>query len=89
MGWLWHTGAMTPETSSSNVDVEHARLTVSVNSETARQLREQARRQGITYAESIRRAVEVWAFFVGEQEAGNVIRIYDPKKKVTREYRML
>lgn len=62
-----------------------ARLNVNINARTAEELRRVARRDGITYTEAVRRAVELLAFVVDERDAGHAIQVYDPGKDKTRE----
>jgi len=64
---------------------EGARLNVNINARTADELRRIARRNGITYTEAVRRAVEVLAFLVDERDAGHALQIYEPERNVTRE----
>lgn len=61
------------------------RLSVNINAATAKDLRRLAKRQGITYTEAVRRAVDILAFFTDERDAGHAIQVVDPKTKVTRE----
>jgi hypothetical protein len=62
-----------------------ARLNVNINSKTAEELRRIAKEAGVSYTETVRRAVELLAFVMDERGAGHAIQVYDPERDRTRE----
>lgn len=55
------------------------RLSVNINDETARALRELAEQDETTVTEIVRRAVSVYRFFDEARDKGQTIQLVDPK----------
>ncbi len=65
------------------------RLSVNMNQDTATALRQQAARHGITYTETIRRAISIAKFVDDERLDGRTIVSMDGDGKNAREWVML
>jgi hypothetical protein len=61
------------------------RLSVNINMETARTLKEITQRSGISYTEAIRRAISVAHLLYGESRKGKRIVIADKKGREIKE----
>ncbi|WP_405717255.1 ribbon-helix-helix protein, CopG family [Streptomyces sp. NBC_01537] len=58
------------------------RLSVNLNDEAARALKENSDRRGISITEAVRRAIAVYDFIERETAAGNRIQVVDPEGRV-------
>lgn len=77
---------ISPDTETADrPKTETFRLSVNMNPETARLLREHAASKGLSYTEAVRRAIAIWAFVEDEVAAHHRVQSVDPDEGIIRE----
>lgn len=66
-------------------DESLTRLSVNMNSETTEQLRRLAYDKGLTYTETVRRAISIMAYFDNVSSLGETIQVVDEVRNAVRE----